>query len=578
MAPMMFRRKLGTGRVRNMIAFSAFIMLFFVIIILYQAFTEYGKATEQGKQKAEWLTNILSDQIEMSFLTVDLALQRAVERQYLNSLFGGTLPEDLVHNFNVWIEEAPQLVALMLVNEKGSVELSVNDKDYEGWADYSKSLQQSEPFTELRDNPEITTYVGPNFDRNSTHKDVIVIGKRINKLNGSFGGMVIAVVYSNYFLDFFQSVDTGTNRSMGLMLTDGRDLFKNTLHPRTNATLSNVIRPTLLQEAKEAGTTGTLFKRLNGSLQVISYKHFKNLPMILSITIDEEDFLKGFWDDRFKDLSFLAIFTVFGSVLSFFALAMARQILHIEESESAAILASQAKSEFLANMSHELRTPLNAIIGFSEMMNSGYFGPLNAKQKERMYDINLCGTHLLHLINDILEFSKGEAGKLELVEERMNIEESIHEVVRMINDKIRLKNIRVTLDIEPHLPLFFADMRKIKQILLNLISNATKFTPENGDIRISAHLDAAGALHLVVSDTGIGIAEEDIPKALSVFGQVHRNRNHEGTGLGLPLCRMFTELHGGKLTLTSTVGEGTTVRTVFPPSRIIHSDGETDPS
>ncbi len=144
------------------------------------------------------------------------------------------------------------------------------------------------------------------------------------------------------------------------------------------------------------------------------FKELKNIPIIVSVMLDEEDFLSAWRQSRMKDFGFLALFTIFGSILSFFAIAMARQIIRVEESEGAAILASQAKSEFLANMSHELRTPLNAIIGFSEMMNSGYFGPLNPKQKERVHDINLCGSHLLHLITDILEFSKGEAGKLEL--------------------------------------------------------------------------------------------------------------------------------------------------------------------
>src|SRR5690606_22600402 len=140
-----------------------------------------------------------------------------------------------------------------------------------------------------------------------------------------------------------------------------------------------------------------------------------------------------------------------GSILSFLAIAMARQILRVEESESAAILASQAKSEFLATMSHELRTPLNAIIGFSEMINSGYFGPLNAKQKERIHDINLCGSHLLQLINDILEFSKGDAGKLELVEEKVDLAEIINEGVRIMNGKIKTKGIHLVVATEPEM-------------------------------------------------------------------------------------------------------------------------------
>jgi signal transduction histidine kinase len=263
------------------------------------------------------------------------------------------------------------------------------------------------------------------------------------------------------------------------------------------------------------------------------------------------------------------LFVVFGSILSYFAIAMAKQIIRVEESEASAILASQAKSEFLANMSHELRTPLNAIIGFSEMINSGYFGPLNAKQKERIHDINLCGSHLLQLITDILEFSKGDAGKLELVEEKVDIGEIINEGVRIMNGKVKTKAINLVVAIEPNLPFLWGDKRKIRQILINLLSNAVKFTPEHGTITITAKTDQHHNMQMIVTDTGVGIAEADIPKALSVFGQVHRSKSNEGTGLGLPLCKMYTELHDGRLILTSELGKGTDVVVVFPHQRTL---------
>jgi signal transduction histidine kinase len=290
--------------------------------------------------------------------------------------------------------------------------------------------------------------------------------------------------------------------------------------------------------------------------------------MYTAIVIDEKDFLSSWRTARLKDVSFLAIFTIFGSVLSYFALTMARQIMRVEQSESAAILASQAKSEFLANMSHELRTPLNAVIGFSEMLGAGYFGAMNEKQKERVQDINLCGTHLLQLISDILEFSKGEAGKLELYEEEIDIARAITEANRIVAERAKAKHLDLVIEVAEHLPLLLADKRKIRQILLNLLSNAIKFTPQHGRVTISAKLDQYRQLHLVVSDTGIGIPEADIQKALAVFGQVHRSQSHEGTGLGLPLCKMFAELHGGKLQLTSEVGHGTSVRVIFPSERV----------
>jgi signal transduction histidine kinase len=295
------------------------------------------------------------------------------------------------------------------------------------------------------------------------------------------------------------------------------------------------------------------------------------MPIAVSVVLDEDDFLGAWRQSRMKDIGFLALFTIFGSILSFFAVIMARQIMRVEESEGAAILASQAKSEFLANMSHELRTPLNAIIGFSEMINSGYFGPLNAKQKERIHDINLCGSHLLQLITDILEFSKGDAGKLELIEEKVDLGELIDEATRIMSGKIRTKGISMVVAVDPQLPLLWGDKRKIRQILINLLSNSFKFTPEEGTITISARADQFNNIALVVADSGIGISEDDIPKALSVFGQVHRTKSHEGTGLGLPLCKMYAELHDGKLLLTSKIGQGTNVKIIFPHQRALPS-------
>ncbi len=565
-------------RVRNLIVFSTVIMLLFGMIVLYQAFREYDLSIGKGKANAERLTAILSDQVELSFLAMDLTLQRAVERQYLNMLFGGHLPEDMVHNFNVWVENTPQLVALMLVNEKGEVELAVHDEEYEGWMDYSTSMADTEAFKIMKNNDDQEIYIGPYFDmpKQNMPSAPILMARRINKLDGTFGGIVVAAVYGEYFLNFFDSVDSGLKRYMSLMLTDGRDLFAGMRHHRANDAISQAIHEQIASGQRPVTPVTTLTEQMKGTLVLVSYRYLKNLPLVVAVVIEEEDFLAEFWQERFKDLSFLAIFTVFGSVLSFFALTMARQIIRVEESEAAAILASQAKSEFLANMSHELRTPLNAIIGFSEMMTSGYFGPMNARQKERLNDINLCGNHLLHLINDILEFSKGEAGKLELVEERSNIAAIVDEVIRMMGDKIKTKNINMTVDTSQNLPLLFADMRKIKQVLINLVSNAIKFTPQGGDIKVSVRIDPGGAMNLVVSDSGIGIAEEDIQTALSVFGQVHRSKSHEGTGLGLPLCRMYAELHGGKLSLVSALGEGTTVRVVFPANRVIPNEEKAD--
>ncbi len=559
-------KKTRPPRVRTLIAFSSLIMLLFCVFVVYQASKAYDSTVEEGKLNAERLTVILSDQIELTFLAVDLTLRRVVERHYFNLMFGNNLLEDIENNLRLWVDETPQIAAILILDESADVRLAAFKRGYHSKIRYDASFKNHPIFKHLSDEQHNESFIDKHSEKTS---DLITIGRAITNLDGSFGGVVIAAIDPQFFLDFFHSVDFSSHRFMSLIMEDGRELFTGPAKSITDmqTTLQHVSEH--MQKNPGIGHNDTLTDThsINDTIRIFSYHKLKNLPIYLTVVLGEDDFLSDWRDARLKDISFLAIFTIFGSVLSFFALTMAKQIMRVEESESAAILASQAKSEFLANMSHELRTPLNAIIGFSEMINAGYFGELNEKQKERIHDINLCGSHLLQLISDILEFSKGEAGKLELNEEEFDITETMDECVRIINEKAKSKHIHLSIDTPEALPLIHGDKRKLRQILLNLLSNSIKFTPENGSIELSASMDR-GQMYIAVSDTGIGIPEEEIQKALSVFGQVHRSQSHEGTGLGLPLCKMFAELHGGKLLLTSKVGEGTTVTVILPPERV----------
>ena len=227
--------------------------------------------------------------------------------------------------------------------------------------------------------------------------------------------------------------------------------------------------------------------------------------------------------------------------------------------------ANQSKSEFLANMSHELRTPLNAINGFSDIMQKEMFGPLgDTRYKEYVNDILFSGQHLLSLINDILDMSKIEAGKMTLNTEPIIMSDMIAQVIRIVRgraDENRLKLIyegNQTPEIE-------ADPRAVKQILLNLTTNAIKFTPEGGMVRIAVEPKSAGLI-IHVTDTGIGISKEDIARLAQPFEQIdsQHSRQHEGTGLGLALSKSLVELHGGNFNISSVVGEGTTVTFTLP--------------
>ena len=235
--------------------------------------------------------------------------------------------------------------------------------------------------------------------------------------------------------------------------------------------------------------------------------------------------------------------------------------------------ANRAKSEFLANMSHELRTPLNAIIGFSELILQEKQGPIGNKvYAGYIADIFRSGSDLLQIIGDILDLSKAEAGKLELNDEQeVDISGIIDEVVRLIQPKANQGGVTIGIAVADGIPFLLCDRLKLKQIVLNLMSNAVKFTPPNGRIDVAADADTQRGLTISVRDTGIGIAPADLPRVMQPFVQVNSSlaRLHSGTGLGLPLVQTMLRLHGGEMQIESESGAGTLVRVIFPPARLV---------
>lgn len=243
---------------------------------------------------------------------------------------------------------------------------------------------------------------------------------------------------------------------------------------------------------------------------------------------------------------------------------------------AAAYAANKSKAAFLAAMSHELRTPLNAIIGFSELMDGEPFGALgHPRYKSYSQDIRKAGEHLLSLINDILDISRLEARKAELIESQVALAPLLEEALGMVRSLAQDAGVTLELTSCTGLPLLWADNRRVKQIVLNLLSNAVKFTERGGRVVLGAALKD-GAVEICVRDTGIGIAEEDLPKAFESFGQIDSrlSRKYEGSGLGLPLGRHLAELHGGSLTIESQVGVGTVATVHFPVQRSILATGE----
>lgn len=274
-----------------------------------------------------------------------------------------------------------------------------------------------------------------------------------------------------------------------------------------------------------------------------------------------------------------ALFAIWGTAMTLWAARRSRALVlqsevNLKHATHRAEAANFAKSDLLANMSHELRTPLNAIIGFSGTMKEETFGPIgNDKYQEYLDDIHYSGQHLLELINDILDVSAFEAGALELNENRVSIPDVVDASIHIIRARAEHGQVTITSSIDPEAPQIYVDERRVKQVMINLLSNAVKFTQEGGVVSVSSCTNGDGSFAISVSDTGIGMDDDEAAVALSKFGQVDSglDRKHEGTGLGLPLTRGLMELHGGTLEVESEKGHGTSVTVTFPKERVVQN-------
>ncbi len=414
----------------------------------------------------------------------------------------------------------------------------------------------------------------------------IQITRRLEDKNGKFLGVLVFSIPPAELTTLYKLVHLGPQ---GLINLSGLDNIVRARFSREHPdgldgvgeSIAGDPRPSAVPE----GGTGSYIRAsvIDHVKRVFSYRRLVKYPLVVTVGLDYKNALVPSRHHARTIISLAAAATLLlGGLAIFLMREISRRVAHeiklidehtkLRESTERAKAASQAKSMFLANMSHELRTPLNAIIGFSQIIRDQSLGLIGDKRNsEYAQDICTSGEHLLELINNVLDISKIEAKKFELSEEQLDPAEIVKASVMEVQNQITRKKI----ELETHLlnkPIYVrADALRMRQILINLLSNAAKFTPKGGKITVSIEMDDGGSLAYVIADTGIGMTPEEITVALETFGQVENAlvKNHEGIGLGLPLAKHLIEMHGGRLVINSVKSKGTVIRVELPPGRVL---------
>jgi signal transduction histidine kinase len=528
------------------------------------------------------LSLTLAEQADRSFHSVDLMISSVAAEVAAEGLTDGAAFERAMsgHDVHLRLQEKLsgflQLDAVTVIGGDGKL---INFS--RAWPAPATDVSDRDYFRAMKADPSLRIYVSAPVRNRATGTWTIFLARRVSGARGELLGLILGAIKMRYFAEFYGALSLGETGSIAIARTDGVVLVR---VPDTDATGKTF---SASQRFIQGGDSGLLHEvsPIDGKMRIKAAHLLANYPLFI-LTTKTEDAALIRWRAIAGPMSLGAVGGSFAIAIAAFLfgrqwkqqsmLAEARSELRRQEDlidamtirKEAAELADRSKSEFLATMSHELRTPLNAVIGFSEIMFTELYGPLGSdRYRDYARDIHASGSHLLDIIDDVLDLSKAAAGKMVLDATWIDARDAINSVSRLIRHRVAEAQLSLTVNLPPGSLTIYADQRLFKQMLINLFSNACKFTPPGGNIDCSVSISSAG-LTFAVTDTGIGIPAADLERVAEPFVQVDSSlsRRHQGTGLGLALVKTMAELHGGSLRLESTVGRGTTA-TVFLPGK-----------
>lgn len=542
----------------------------------------HDRTLRDAESSLDQLTLVVAEQVERSFESADGVLQSTLSRIADSNLADAETRDQIYAFLSQQSINLPQARSFLVLDEHGKRIIDSQNK-----IPPPLDFSMGDAFRYLRDHPSHAgPYVSIPAKGRAAGDWYFSLSRPLKGADGRFGGMLTASIDIGYFTGFFKSVLISENSSISLTRPDGVHLLR---YPIVEAAYGRSFADTAIYSDYLPRTAAGVIRDISpvtGTERMLSFRVLKRYPIVVTIgrSVDEvfAPWRLQVWAIGIAGMGAILGIVVFGVMLVRLARREEVLLAEAQEARSAAELAtkaaeraSRAKSDFLAGISHDLRTPLNSIIGFSEVMLDGLSGALTAKGKEYLGFIHTSGKHLLSLINDLLDIAKIEANRLTILDDKFALHGVVNECLSLVAAQADSRRVILA----PYRNREFglrADPVRLRQIIFNLLSNGIKFTPPGGTVTVRSARAADGSLKISVVDTGIGMSEKDIATALQPYGQVANQytRQHEGTGLGLPLVHALTELHGGRIEISSAPGKGTTVSVFFPPDRVLPIDQE----
>jgi len=531
----------------------------------------HRNAIDASRENMANLGIVLAEEMSRSLESIDLVLDEASQRIVHSGVatpeeFRREMAGEATHDFLVnRLQALPQLSALFLTNAVG---IQVNSSNF--WPVPPANLADRSFFLDAEKADAATLVISAPGKSWTTGRWALFVSRRIESRAGVFLGTAQAMIELPYFENFYKTISLPEDGSVSIFRRDGMLLFR---HPATDNALGSYIpsKSPWYTMMERGGGTYEAPGYLDGFTREIAVNPIKDYPLVVSVTVPEHTALAA-WR---RQAAFIGFGTACAVVMfAILFVSLATQFGRLERSEQAlsraltrSERADRAKSDFLGRMSHELRTPLNAIIGFSEVISAQLFGPLGSpKYKEYAEDILRSGRFLHDLISDMLDMVKIEAGHRNLHRETFAFAGDIDEALRMLRPRAETGGVTLDLDVRDAPNAISADRRAFKQIVLNLIGNAVKFTPAGGMVTVRLSSLGDDAL-LEVIDTGLGMSPAHLAKLGTPFFRAEDNpqaANVEGTGLGVALTKSLIEMHGWRLDFASELGRGTTVTVTMP--------------